>query len=76
MILWVQVKKDEQLMDEGEIYDPKSGDLEPDQVMQTASDLGIDILDFCIEQAEAKMPFGGDVYDEDDFVPVSNRSVW
>ena len=43
--------------------------------MQTANDLGIHILDFCIEQAEAEMPFGGDVYDEDDFVPVSNTSV-
>ena len=59
-------------MDEGEIYDLKSEDLELDQVIQTANDLGIDILDFCIEQAEAEMPFGGDVYDEDDFVPVKS----
>ena len=62
-------------MDEGKIYNPKGEYLEPNQVMQTANDLGIHILDFCIEQAEAEMPFGGDVYDEDDFVPVSNTSV-
>ena len=66
------MKKDEQLMYEGEIYDPEGEDIEPNQVMQTVNDLEIDILDCCIEQAEVEMPFGGDVYDEDDFVPVKS----
>ena len=71
---WLQVKKDQQLMDGGNIYILEAEHLEPDQNIQTADDFGVDSLDFCIKQAEAEGLFR-DVSDEDNFFPVSNGEV-
>ena len=50
-------------------------DIEPDMAFKTANDLGLDMMDFCINQIDIGLPFMGEPDHVDEISPVSAKSV-
>ena len=66
----------EKLMDEDEMYWPEVDEIELDSVLEATNNLGVDILDFCINQIDVEIPFGDEYCLEEDKFMVIIASVF
>ena len=69
-------QSEEQLMDENEMYWPEVDDIESDSISEATNDLGVDILDFCINQLDDEIPFVDEFSLEEDEFMVRIASVF
>ena len=62
-------------MDDNKTYIPEQDDIEPDMAFKTANELGLDMMDFCINQIDIGLPFMDEPDHVNEISPVSAKSV-